>query len=121
ENAEKEIEVLKFNTAFERAIESYNPRNPKALAALINKENVKLIDGNFIGLDEQMKAYQESDSYLFKDKEDIKIKIDGKPLDSLGSTTSSVEGSEKKSLGERLAAEKAEASKATETLDSFFK
>ncbi|EGT4532817.1 TPA: phage scaffold protein [Clostridioides difficile] len=121
ENAEKEIEVLKFNTAFERAIESYNPRNPKALAALINKENVKLIDGNFIGLDEQIKAYQESDSYLFKDKEDIKIKIDGKPLDSLGSTTSSVEGSEKKSLGERLAAEKAEASKATETLDSFFK
>ncbi len=121
ENAEKEIEVLKFNTAFERAIESYNPRNPKALAALINKENVKLIDGNFIGLEEQMKAYQESDSYLFKDKEDIKIKIDGKPLDSLGSTTSSVEGSEKKSLGERLAAEKAEASKATETLDSFFK
>lgn len=119
ENAEKEIEVLKFNTAFERAIESYNPRNPKALAALINKENVKLIDGNFIGLDEQIKAYQESDSYLFKDKENIKIKIDGKPLDSLGSTTSSVEGSEKKSLGERLAAEKAEASKATETLDSF--
>ncbi|MDV9660712.1 phage scaffolding protein [Clostridioides difficile] len=96
ENAEKEIEVLKFNTAFERAIESYNPRNPKALAALINKENVKLIDGNFIGLDEQIKAYQESDSYLFKDKEDIKIKIDGKPLDSLGSTTSSVEGSEKR-------------------------
>lgn len=121
ENAEKEIEVLKFNTAFERAIESYNPRNPKALAALINKENVKLIDGNFIGLDEQIKAYQESDSYLFKDKEDIKIKIDGKPLDSLGSTVSSEEGSEKKSLGERLAAEKAEASKATETLDSFFK
>ncbi|HID1127891.1 TPA: phage scaffolding protein [Clostridioides difficile] len=121
ENAEKEIEVLKFNTAFERAIESYNPRNPKALATLINKENVKLIDGNFIGLDEQIKAYQESDSYLFKDKENIKIKIDGKPLDSLGSTTSSVEGSEKKSLGERLAAEKAEASKATETLDSFFK
>ncbi|EMY9989161.1 phage scaffolding protein [Clostridioides difficile] len=121
ENAEKEIEVLKFNTAFERAIESYNPKNPKALAALINKENVKLIDGNFIGLDEQIKAYRESDSYLFKDKEDIKIKIDGKPLDSLGSTTSSVEGSEKKSLGERLAAEKVEASKATETLDSFFK
>ncbi|MDK3181755.1 phage scaffolding protein [Clostridioides difficile] len=120
ENAEKEIEVLKFNTAFERAIESYNPKNPKALAALINKENVKLIDGNFIGLDEQIKAYQESDSYLFKDKKDIKIKIDGKPLDGLGST-SSVEGSEKKSLGERLAAEKAEASKATETLDSFFK
>lgn len=120
ENAEKEIEVLKFNTAFERAIESYNPRNPKALAALINKENVKLIDGNFIGLDEQIKAYQESDSYLFKDKEDIKIKIDGKPLDSLGSTLD-VEGSEKKSLGERLAAEKAEASKATEALDSFFK
>ncbi|VFC53599.1 phage scaffold protein [Clostridioides difficile] len=117
ENAEKEIEVLKFNTAFERAIESYNPKNPKALAALINKENVKLIDGNFIGLDEQIKAYQESDSYLFKDKEDIKIKIDGKPLGSLAS----VEGSEKKSLGERLAAEKAEASKATETLDSFFK
>lgn len=120
ENAEKEIEVLKFNTAFERAIESYNPRNPKALVALINKENVKLIDGNFIGLDEQIKAYQESDSYLFKDKEDIKIKIDGKPLDSLGSTLD-VEGSEKKSLGERLAAEKAEASKATEALDSFFK
>ncbi|EGT4050415.1 phage scaffolding protein [Clostridioides difficile] len=121
ENAEKEIEVLKFNTAFERAIESYNPKNPKALAALINKENVKLIDGNFIGLDEQIKAYQESDSYLFKDKEDIKIKIDGKQLDNLGSTTSSEEGSEKKSLGERLAAEKAEASKATESLDSFFK
>ncbi len=121
ENAEKEIEVLKFNTAFERAIESYNPRNPKALAALINKENVKLIDGNFIGLDEQIKAYQESDSYLFKDKEDIKIKIDGKQLDNLGSTASSEEGSEKKSLGERLAAEKAEANKATESLDSFFK
>ncbi|MDI7814956.1 phage scaffolding protein [Clostridioides difficile] len=121
ENAEKEIEVLKFNTAFERAIESYNPKNPKALAALINKENVKLIDGNFIGLDEQIKAYQESDSYLFKDKEDIKIKIDGKPLDNLGSTASSEEGSEKKSLGERLAAEKAEANKATESLDSFFK
>lgn len=121
ENAEKEIEVLKFNTAFERAIESYNPKNPKALAALINKENVKLIDGKFIGLDEQIKAYQESDSYLFKDKEDIKIKIDGKPLDNLGSTTSSEEESEKKSLGERLAAEKTEASKATESLDSFFK
>nr|WP_085059790.1 phage scaffolding protein [Clostridioides difficile] len=68
ENAEKEIEVLKFNTAFDRAIESYNPRNPKALAALINKENINFVDGKIIGLDEQIKAYQQSDSYLFNNK-----------------------------------------------------
>lgn len=48
ESAEKEIEVLKFNTAFERVIESYNPRNSKALAALINKDNISFVMVNLL-------------------------------------------------------------------------
>ncbi|CZR99173.1 Phage minor structural protein GP20 [Clostridioides difficile] len=104
ESAEKEIEVLKFNTAFERVIESYNPRNSKALAALINKDNISFVDGKFIGLDEQIKAYQQSDSYLFnneKNKGDDEI---GGTGGLEGGTTSLLDNdSEISSIGELLA------------------
>ncbi|HBE9318580.1 TPA: phage scaffolding protein [Clostridioides difficile] len=104
ENAEKEIEVLKFNTALERAIESYNPKNAKALSALINKENINFVDGKIIGLDEQIKAYQQSDSYLFNNE---KNKGDDENVGTgglEGGTTSLLDNdNEISSIGELLA------------------
>lgn len=42
--------------------------NNKAIKALLDMEAIKYENDNLVGLDEQLKALRESDSYLFKQK-----------------------------------------------------
>lgn len=63
ENWKKEKE---FNYALDGALNSAKCKNTKALKALLDMENIKYQDNKFEGLEEQLKALKESDSYLFE-------------------------------------------------------
>ncbi|WP_338788805.1 phage scaffolding protein [Metabacillus sp. FJAT-53654] len=54
-----------FDFALKDALTGAKAKNPKAVEALLNKEAIKLDGDKLLGLDEQLKAIQESDSYLF--------------------------------------------------------
>ncbi len=112
---EAKIKEKDFNYALDRALTDSKAKNAMAVKALLNVENIKLDGADLIGLKEQLEKLKESDAYLFE--EEVKGgtgKIGGGP--------SSLNDNPKvKSLGEKLAAEKAEAIKASEQLDGFFK
>ncbi|MBO1515598.1 phage scaffolding protein [Metabacillus bambusae] len=54
-----------FDFALKDALTGAKAKNPKAVEALLNRESIKLDGDKLLGLDEQLKAIQESDSYLF--------------------------------------------------------
>ena len=62
---EQKIQDQAFNFALREALTGAKAKNPKAVEALLNRENLKLDGEKIIGLDDQLKALQESDSYLF--------------------------------------------------------
>lgn len=55
-----------FNYALKDALTGAKAKNPKAVEALLNKESIKLDGDKLLGLDDQLKALKESDSYLFE-------------------------------------------------------
>ncbi|MGG3982721.1 MAG: phage scaffolding protein [Bacillota bacterium] len=65
---EAKIQQQQKDFAIERALRDAKARNPKAVKALLDLENVKLDGDKLLGLDEQLKAIQESDKYLFGDE-----------------------------------------------------
>lgn len=54
-----------FEFALERSLADAQAKNPKAVKALLNAEAIKLDGDKLLGLEEQLKALKESDSYLF--------------------------------------------------------
>lgn len=64
---QKESEDKDFNYRLEDALKGSKVKNSKALKALLDLEKVKIEGDKLIGLDEQIKALQESDKYLFED------------------------------------------------------
>lgn len=58
-----------FEFSLEKALSNAGARNPKAVKALLNTDSIKLDGENLLGLDDQLKALQESDAYLFKQEE----------------------------------------------------
>jgi Phage minor structural protein GP20. len=54
-----------FDFALKDALTGAKAKNPKAVEALLNKENIKLDGDKLIGLEDQLKTLLESDSYLF--------------------------------------------------------
>lgn len=115
EDYEAKLTQLNFDTKFEKALGAYKPKNAKALKALLDMEKVKLDGENFLGLEDQVKALKESDSYLFGEETQGGTGSLGGGVGSFGA-----DGQEG-SLGSRLAKEKAEAVKATESQNNFFK
>jgi predicted nucleic acid-binding Zn-ribbon protein len=78
--AAKRIADLKFQHALDGALGTAKAKNPKAVKALLEMENLKLneADGSIIGLEDQLKKVKESADYLFEgDKPDPKIVIGG--------------------------------------------
>lgn len=63
---EEELTKYKFETKLEKVLVESGVKNVKALKALLDMDKIKLVDDTFIGLEEQIKAYQESDGYLFE-------------------------------------------------------
>lgn len=68
-NLKKEAETKDFNYALDAVLKDNKCKNTKALKALLNMEGIKLNEGKFEGLEEQLKALKESDSYLFDAEE----------------------------------------------------
>ena len=62
----KEAETKDFNYALDAVLKENKCKNSKALKALLNMEGIKLNEGKFEGLEEQLKTLKESDSYLFE-------------------------------------------------------
>lgn len=72
ERAEKEwqekLQKQTFDFALERALVAAKARNPKAVKALLDLENIKLDGEKLLGLEDQLKKLKESDSYLFEEE-----------------------------------------------------
>ena len=58
---------MQLDFALERALATARAKNPKAVKALLDMEKVKLDGDQLLGLDDQLKALQQSDPYLFGD------------------------------------------------------
>ena len=65
-----ELAQLRLDNAMEAALTAAGAKNSKAVKALLDVSKVKLgEDGKLTGWDEQIKAVQKSDSYLFHTKQ----------------------------------------------------
>jgi myosin heavy subunit len=75
------LEKQAFDFSLEKALADAKAKNPKAVKALLNTEAIKLDGDKLLGLEEQLKSLQESDSYLFGGGEPAGLK-GRKPNDS---------------------------------------
>ena len=67
-----ELAQLRLDNAIENALTAAGAKNSKAVKALLDVSKVKLgEDGKLSGWDEQIKAIQKSDGYLFNAKQQI--------------------------------------------------
>jgi len=62
---EQKLSQQQFDFALKEALTGAKVKNTKAVEALLNKEVIKLDGDKLLGLDEQIKNLQESDTYLF--------------------------------------------------------
>lgn len=67
ETLQNKIAETKLNSALDLTLTQANVRNPKAVKALLELDKVKLTDNGLEGLDEQITALKETESYLFGD------------------------------------------------------
>ncbi|KXG78279.1 phage scaffolding protein [Thermotalea metallivorans] len=65
EEYEAKMAALKKETAIELKLKDEKAKNVKAVRALLDLDKVNLDGDNLIGLDEQLKALKEKESYLF--------------------------------------------------------
>src|SRR5690625_3432735 len=66
---QEKLDSQAFDFSLERALTGAKVRNPKAVKALLDTESIKLDGEKLLGLDDQIKALQESDAYLFESEE----------------------------------------------------
>lgn len=66
EEYQQKLEKQAFEFAIESALRDAKAKNIKAVKANLNVDGLKLSDDKIIGLDEQLTALKESDSYLFE-------------------------------------------------------
>ena len=64
----KQLTQLKFDHALEGALTGAKAKNPKAVKALLDSNNLKLneADGSILGLKEQLEKIQKENDYLFE-------------------------------------------------------
>jgi hypothetical protein len=120
EDYEAELAKNNFDRALEKKLGDYNPKNVGILKAALNVKGIKLDGENFLGLEDQITKLKESDPYLFAEENKGGTGTIG------GGGSSSIlddkaNNNENLSIGARLAAQKAEASKVTEAQNNFFK
>jgi DNA repair exonuclease SbcCD ATPase subunit len=71
---EDELQKTRTEAKLELALKDAKAKNPKAVKALLNTEAIKLDGDKLLGLEEQLKSLQESDSYLFGGDEPAGLK-----------------------------------------------
>lgn len=66
---QEKLDKQAFDFSLEKALASAKARNTKSVIANLDLESIKLDGDKLLGLDDQLKALQESDAYLFADDE----------------------------------------------------
>lgn len=119
EKYEAEIKAKDDSYALEKALSSYkftNENTKKYFMSQIDMEKVKVVDGEVIGLKEQVEAKKKENEFCFISKKA------GSPNFELNNDPDDVKGGkEDKSFGERLVERKAEEAKLAANADNFFK
>lgn len=111
---EEKLKMIGFNSRLEKKLSDYKPKNAGLLKKALELDKLSLDGENFIGLEDQIKALKETDSYLFEEEP-------AGGTGNLGGGDSGLGDDGKKlSLGARLAKERTEANKATEAQSKFF-
>lgn len=62
---ESKLQQRDYDYSIESALREMKAKNPKAVKALLDLEKIKLVDGQLVGLEEQIKTLKTSDDYLF--------------------------------------------------------
>lgn len=62
---EGKLQQKDYDFALTEALRTAKAKNPTAVKALLNVETIKLVNGQLVGLDEQLTALKASDDYLF--------------------------------------------------------
>ncbi len=65
EEDRKALEKQQFDFSLERALAASKPRNAKALLNFLDRDKLKLVDGEIIGLDKQLEALKKGDDTAF--------------------------------------------------------
>jgi len=65
EEFQAKLQQQTFDFALKDALTGAKAKNPKAVEALLDKTGIKLDGEKLLGLEDQLKKLQESDSYLF--------------------------------------------------------
>lgn len=66
---EQKLQQQQFDFALDKSLSAAKVKNTKALKALLDMDTIKLDGENLKGLEEQLKAIKESDSYLFAEEQ----------------------------------------------------
>ncbi|MDK2600130.1 phage scaffolding protein [Bacillus stercoris] len=66
EEYQQKLDQQAFDFAVETALRDAKSKNIKAVKANLNLDSLKLADGKVIGLEEQLNALKDSDSYLLR-------------------------------------------------------
>ncbi|NFQ57593.1 phage capsid protein [Clostridium botulinum] len=118
EGYEKQLNDISFNNALEKALGVFNVKDKVSVMAHIDKSKLHLDGESITGLKDQIEPLKTSHDFLFEKE------IKGTSSFGTGGDAGSGGQGEKKNtmeIGERLAKEKAEQMKGTETLNNFFK
>jgi len=65
EEWQTKVTKMQLDFAIEKALATAKAKNPKAVKALLDMDKVKLDGEQLLGLEDQLKAIQQSDAYLF--------------------------------------------------------
>lgn len=70
----KKLEAMQFDFALEKGVSAANPRNAKAVMALIDRDKLKFAGGELIGLEKQLDELKkdENTAFLFSPAEKLK-------------------------------------------------
>lgn len=68
--AQKQIAQLQFDYALETELSKAGARNPKTIKALLKMDGLKNVEGNIIGLKEQLDKLKTDEAYLFAEETD---------------------------------------------------
>lgn len=113
---EAELSEIKFNTALDKALDSYKLVDKDLVIKILDKEKINLNGKDFIGLKEQMESMQKERSYLFAEET-------AGGTGTIGGTSSNnptPTNDEENGIGATLGKQQADKFKQTETLDKFF-
>lgn len=77
ESKDNEFSSYKNDSILSNKLKELNIKNEKAFKALLDFEKISYEDNDILGLDEQVESLKKSDAYIFEEKVETKIKIQG--------------------------------------------